>query len=532
MSSLDQIISNLEMELQQLLAAYKEQIVTLELENKNLRYEIEKINNEKSTLLEELRNIKNSKPLIEKNHSYSSSTLDHSLLLLSEFNESIEKEDLETVHYSLELLCKNPIHLPNDDSDIRIFVNNIFHLVKAIKVLENEFIDKIVANFFKLLSTLRSKQTAYLTHFLKENYPELLDCSLNLNEPKTIIRFLKLLMDYQFEVELAEALSHIIKVEWSFLDFNVSKAEFCFFLWYAYLFDLDGELLVKTHESKKWLDVKNSVFQLYSYLLDCIKKQKVKDKKWQNELIQRFKQNKVFNMKETERILEKVHYDFDNIVITKDPLKFPTYEKALHMVDTVKLNQLIIDLQLKKKDVFVPIYSNKSLNIFNGEYHNVTVYLKEGSKKKKKAFITFEDVEEIHKKVKPGRIKAVKYVEPQTKKTINKPIVTIKWPSTDLRDKPKHPSQEQTALNENSELKKQGYQITGLTRAERWSILQKAVPALGLKKVAYTIANNIRLRKGQKNGQRKFSYAIGEWELDLAKLKKTYYQKDFTWPSY
>lgn len=51
-----------------------------------------------------------------------------------------------------------------------------------------------------------------------------------------------------------------------------------------------------------------------------------------------------------------------------------------------------------------------------------------------------------------------------------------------------------------------------------------------LKKIAYTIAGNVKLRKGQKNGRRKFKYAITEWAYDLARLKQTYYKNNFTWP--
>lgn len=76
-----------------------------------------------------------------------------------------------------------------------------------------------------------------------------------------------------------------------------------------------------------------------------------------------------------------------------------------------------------------------------------------------------------------------------------------------------------------------GYQITNTSREVRWSVLQRAVPTMGLKKVAYNIASHIKLRKGQKNGNEKFSYAVREWEHDLIKLKSQYYKKDFTWPS-
>lgn len=99
----------------------------------------------------------------------------------------------------------------------------------------------------------------------------------------------------------------------------------------------------------------------------------------------------------------------------------------------------------------------------------------------------------------------------------------------------KIPSQSATQieLNDETELKKLGYQITGLTRQQRWKILQtKAIPKIPLKTIVYTIANHIRLRKNQKNGETKFAYSISEWEHDLGRLKKEYYRSDFIWPKY
>jgi hypothetical protein len=106
----------------------------------------------------------------------------------------------------------------------------------------------------------------------------------------------------------------------------------------------------------------------------------------------------------------------------------------------------------------------------------------------------------------------------------------FKWPNTDIGEKTHAEELDDTKLNEHSALKLMGYQITGLTRDKRWSILKNAVPTLGLKKVATIIAYNVKLRKGQNNGMKKFQYAITEWEHDLKKLKETYYKKDFKWP--
>jgi len=85
-------------------------------------------------------------------------------------------------------------------------------------------------------------------------------------------------------------------------------------------------------------------------------------------------------------------------------------------------------------------------------------------------------------------------------------------------------------LNDESELKKMGYQITGLSSQKRWGILEKAVPKLGLRSVINTIDGNIALRVKQVDGRRKYSNAIKAWNDDLQKLKATYYKDDFKWP--
>ena len=120
------------------------------------------------------------------------------------------------------------------------------------------------------------------------------------------------------------------------------------------------------------------------------------------------------------------------------------------------------------------------------------------------------------------------------KKENGKEIISnkeFKWPSTEVLENKLTNKNEHNSLNDTSDLRKLGYQITNLNREKRWEVLEKAVPTLGLRKVAYTIASNVKLRKGQKNGKIKFGYSISEWEYDLERLKKQYYKKDFVWPN-
>ena len=69
-----------------------------------------------------------------------------------------------------------------------------------------------------------------------------------------------------------------------------------------------------------------------------------------------------------------------------------------------------------------------------------------------------------------------------------------------------------------SALRACGYQITGMSREQRWRVLTAiAIPNLGLRQVVETIKLHIRLREGQRAD---YSYAIGEWEHDLARLRR------------
>jgi hypothetical protein len=110
----------------------------------------------------------------------------------------------------------------------------------------------------------------------------------------------------------------------------------------------------------------------------------------------------------------------------------------------------------------------------------------------------------------------------------------FEWPTTDAEES-SHLQPEIGEFQEQTELRRLGYQITGLTRSQRWQILiAAAVPKLGLRIVAETIANNTRLRKKQHNGRQRYAYAIGEWEYDLGRLHREFYAPaghGFQWPN-
>jgi hypothetical protein len=93
-------------------------------------------------------------------------------------------------------------------------------------------------------------------------------------------------------------------------------------------------------------------------------------------------------------------------------------------------------------------------------------------------------------------------------------------------------SYDDAGWREETPLHRLGYRITKRTRHQRWQVLvNRAVPQLGLPEVAYTIAQNCRVRKLQQDGEEKYAHAIGEWEYDLARLRKEFYDGSFFWPS-
>jgi hypothetical protein len=84
-----------------------------------------------------------------------------------------------------------------------------------------------------------------------------------------------------------------------------------------------------------------------------------------------------------------------------------------------------------------------------------------------------------------------------------------------------------------SDLHELGYQISAMSREERWRVLtDTAVPELGLQHVVETIVT--LTRRTQRAGEQRYRHAIEEWRYDLAHLKRHYYEGrllPFLWPA-
>ncbi len=113
-----------------------------------------------------------------------------------------------------------------------------------------------------------------------------------------------------------------------------------------------------------------------------------------------------------------------------------------------------------------------------------------------------------------------------------KSLETFPWPGTEAEESEGRGDGE-LELREQSRLKELGYD-TKKSRPVRWRVLTtKAIPELGLPKVAGMIAWFCRLKKRQRGGRQKFARAIGEWEHDLARLEREVYpahRPRFVWP--
>lgn len=335
-----------------------------------------------------------------------------------------------------------------------------------------------------------------------------------LNEPVIITKYLRLLFSYRFEDEVKSALTHILDVEWGFLDSSLTRDDFTFFLWYCFLFNLDGDLIDVGGYSLKWFDDQLKGIALYYYIMD----DRQDGQAGLQDEIALFTQAVTLLDFEKESIINKVKA----IMNQPEPLKFLN---DVYSVDSILIPFLIEKYKLKKRYCSLPLFKYRNDQLIE-RYVESDLYV---SLDRRKAFIKKDKMNQLLKHNKPLVSKTKSYQEIESGAVIS--TSSFAWPSTEFKDNKSTVESDEKVLNEKSDLKMMGYQISGLTRARRWEILEKALPKLGLKKIAYTIAYNVKLRKGQKNGLNKFHHAITEWEHDLAKLKKLYYKKDFNWPT-
>ncbi|WP_274307962.1 hypothetical protein [Solibacillus daqui] len=485
----NKILTLIEAELNMLINEYQKQITILKTENSHLHKEIQMVRKEKLKTVEHEIN-----------------PLD---ILFSICKDLVLKDQLEAVDYILERMLDYPDYLINiSTDDLSIFHETILKLLNSTESNDNkEFLLETIIDILTILSQSNHRQLT--TDFLKQNFSEIFHHSCNQNILNLILKNLRLFLHYDLFTELKEVFAYLLKVEWSFIEHSLKKSEFNFLLWYAFLLDVDEKFLNQCTSSKQWFNGENLELDLYFYL--GYVKTELGTTSLYALMRKTFLAGTSLEKYEKELILEKVESLIDKSINTQ--AKTISTVHNLYLINDADEHRIIEKFQLRNKKVYIPLYRSKNVNIIDKKISSIALVNHNYSD----GYITVSDYQAILKTHAPLLLKT------------NKQYLNFKWPSTEISSNNSN-IKENTVLNENSDLKQMGYQITGLSREGRWDILTKAVPKLGLKKVTYTIAYNVRLRKGQKNGLQKYEHAIKEWEHDLQKLRNQYYNNNFIWP--
>ncbi|MHC8515888.1 hypothetical protein [Sporosarcina sp. ITBMC105] len=325
---------------------------------------------------------------------------------------------------------------------------------------------------------------------------------------------------------------------------ELSDVNFSKLLWYGFL--LDHETLLKDVLRNYDELVKSQLWTIrfYRFIEQNLSKKEKRDVDKINRVIERFKKEKIFSSTEKKFIVEKI----TTLMVTKkkqtpQKLKNSNITKSVVRLSPYNLppNLPISDIKHKVM-IDLAVYDNEKMKKM---IKTIRVEVLTDSNKTA-MYVSKNSLKEINKEALPGCVWVEHYTQHTknlTKNRIVNPEVAVhskgvlrdssalfNWPTTEVTGKGFSAEIESNGLNEQSILRKMGYQITDTTREKRWEALIRAVPKLGLKRVAYTIAGFVRMRKGQKNGRVKFKHAIAEWEYDLQRLKSKYYKKDFNWP--
>jgi hypothetical protein len=393
-----------------------------------------------------------------------------------------------------------------------------------------------MAAFALLHSSIHLKD---FIHFIQENSDLMSGKVMDLNEPSIIDELARL----YFTMDLNQSLNNLLHAlldQWAFFDANIEKREYIRILWYSFFLSKDSRLLEESKMAAAYLQENEPEIVLYQTYYDVINGNvpfemgslKIDENMKKLVLFEGYEKDKLF--KSLEMRLRKYQLKNEgkkgNTQLAKNE---STNRKIWYLTKLPTQSRILPDMQkiLQEEWIHLAIFKDRYLRE-DPRYVLVKVL---SNKKEGKAYVTDAYIQEVRRKIGRHWIDIREYQgEDKIEKKIDKSEIEqnlFAWPSTDLSKTAGNESEEKGQFNETSELRKLGYQITGLTRAKRWSILETAVKKLGLKKVAYTIAQNVKLRKGQKDGLKKFSYAIAEWEHDLMLLKQKYYLHNFTWPT-
>ncbi|MGY3717661.1 hypothetical protein ACWE42_19290 [Sutcliffiella cohnii] len=429
-------------------------------------------------------------------------------------------------------------YVVNNATNLRLICDFIFIQFKTHKVEIYNNVFKIITHEDDYIS--KSNINTIVAPLLQKLDANLYECfNLNLS--------VKLLDTYFiYDEEAFKNLFYDLLMDWEQFGNQINEETFEKLVWYAFVLNEEDYLKRKIVEYNVLLKADKWNLKFYRYIRKHSRNGALDDRTKLLNAINKFKKNKVFSDKATEKIAKKIYLIF--------PVNDTKKAAAPPQKNEEKVNQKSLQ---NKKEIIDPVRALRRLSPYN-----LPNGVKLGSINKEKTIhlAVYEDksMEKIKRVI---QVKALQvagrteyYVNKKTLKAINKEVDTtggyihiidnkknkggvkkeetnmFAWPSTEISGMGLGTDARGLELSEISALRRMGYQITDTSREQRWMVLQRAVPALGLKKVADTLARNVRLKKGQKNGKKKFAYAISEWENDLRKLKDKYYKRDFNWP--
>lgn len=116
---------------------------------------------------------------------------------------------------------------------------------------------------------------------------------------------------------MAKIISHIINIEWDFIESSLSQSSFNIIFWYAYLYDVEQDLISKLDKKRQYLLEKNEDISVYLYIKECENSCKnISNETYRNKLSQSI-DNQDLIPNEKQLIMKKLNADFDNLIGSK-----------------------------------------------------------------------------------------------------------------------------------------------------------------------------------------------------------------------
>ncbi|MFJ8236011.1 hypothetical protein ACIQ34_09725 [Ureibacillus sp. NPDC094379] len=435
---------------------------------------------------------------------------------------------MEGTHYEqalsiMTLLHNTPALLITLNREVQDLLQQCLSLIltNAEYVMDDEHFTKLYENTLELLEFFHDSVIHnQIKQFLQKDFYHILDAVFYMNIPLILTKYMRIVHLYNLKMEMNDLFYQLIE-QWEFWDNSNSMEEFEFLLWFAYLYDFDEQLITISSIDLEKYHSKVKDLSLYYFLYDVVNEETSPFIEDFQHKIKEFKQSTLLSNQEQAEVLKKIEGKIKPLLKKRGSSN--VFKHELLIITEENANKLMKSKALSHTRVMIPLYQKGSELV---QTFAQAVIL-QSQKEPNQAYMIERDFLQFQLNAQPLEPRWKKYEE----KLINQNSNNFKWPETEINEK-SHDQHEDNQLKEKSDLKKMGYQITGLSRARRWEVLQKAVPALGLSKVAYTIASHIKLRKGQKNGRVKFQHSISEWEHDLTKLKQVYYKNNFKWPQH